>query len=276
MSRGATAWSLSVLAGLLAAAGAVFLLWPDGNVADDKARDFCWDVSARVSSDDVVPKKKRGSVSECAARLEKAAHKDRAELRTEVTAYGRHTVRDPDRMPTPVRRALARALAERPGLVQAGLADGRPRDSGATKPYLDRQALSATVRAVARDDAALRTLRTSQESYVRSRIATLTRADFDNGEDSDRAVTVVESVGRATATLTVLAQSARHDATRGERADYYGRHGYPRVRDLIEGRARAVGVPQADIQDSGSPMGDLKFAAERAYNDAAEGNVELP
>ncbi|MDJ1133371.1 hypothetical protein [Streptomyces iconiensis] len=166
-------------------------------------------------------------------------------------------------MPVPVQQALARALAERPELVYESLASDGSRTS------LDRAELAFTVRAIAGNDAALRTVRSSQEAYVRSRIESLTRADFDKGEDSRHALRVTRSVGRVMGTLTSWSQSGLPEDTRAERSDYYERHGYPRVRNQLEDRARALEVPQDDIEEAGSPMGALKIALEGAYNDAA-------
>ena len=246
---------------LMVSTGVIYVWWPDEGAAEtEKERAFCWKVGARVSAGEGD-----GSVSTCAAGLERAAREDRAALRTEVRLYGRHSVENPGGMAVPVRRALARALAERPALVQESLAPVGPRESGIAHSYLDRDALSATLRAISADAAALRTVRESQESYARSRMATLTRVDFGRGTESRRAVVVAESVGGATGTLTALAQNARNDATRGERIEYYGRHGYPRVRNQLAARARAVGIPKAEIKDTASSSSDLKVVLRRAY-----------
>ena len=266
MNKRVTILSLSLFAVLVISTVVTFLLRSEGGAAEERGRDFCWAISERVSSGESG---KDESVSACAARLEKAAERDRSALRTEVVVYGPHVAKNPDAMPVPVRRALARALAERPSLVQESLAPVGPRKSGVARPYLDRKTLSATVRALAGDGVALRTLRTSQESYARSRIDTLTKSDFEKGMDSRRAVPVVESVSGATGTLTALAQGARQDATRGEREDYEERHGYTRVRDQLEARARAVGVRQSEIEDVTSSLSDFKLAASNAYDQAA-------
>lgn len=54
--------------------------------------------------------------------------------------------------------------------------------------------------------------------------------------------------------------------TRAELIDYYSENGYPRLRDMLEARARETGLPQAEILDSGSRYGDIKHDAESSYN----------
>ncbi|MDJ1133370.1 DUF6571 family protein [Streptomyces iconiensis] len=54
--------------------------------------------------------------------------------------------------------------------------------------------------------------------------------------------------------------------TREQLIEYYSDHGYPRLRDMLEERARETGVPQADLQDAGSNYGQLRSGAENAYN----------
>ena len=254
----------SVVGVLLVVGVAVVVWWPGGGVAEaeERERAFCWKVGARVSAGEGD-----GSVSACAERLERVGERDRAALRTEVRLYGRHVGEDRDGMPVPVRRGLARALGEWPGLVYASLAS----DGGGKRPYLGREELAGTVRAVAGDAVALRELRASQEAYARERIASLTRGDFEAGEKSVRAVEVVRSVGRATGALTALARSGRPGDTRAERVESYERHGFPRVQGRLEERARTVGVPQSDIQDLASPFTDLRSIAESAYLRADRG-----
>ena len=259
MSRRALVWSGSVVAVLLVVGVAVVEWWPDEGAAEtENERAFCWKVGARVSAGEGD-----GSVSACAERLERVGKKDRSALRTVVGAYALHTAKEYDRMPVAVRRALARALGERPELVFESLA------SDGWRTGLDRSELAFTIRAIAGDDVALRALRSSQEAYAKAQIESLTRADFDKGEDSRHGMGVARTVGRVTGTFTSWAQSGRPDDTRVERGDYYERHGHPRFDEQLVERARAVGVSWADIQNSGSSTGDLGFALESAYNNAA-------
>lgn len=59
---------------------------------------------------------------------------------------------------------------------------------------------------------------------------------------------------------------AVENRTRQELIEYYAKNGYPRLREMIDERAKEVGVPDAEIVNSGGSMGDLKGDAHSWYN----------
>ncbi|MCT2591066.1 hypothetical protein LHJ74_14295 [Streptomyces sp. N2-109] len=195
-----------------------------------------------------------------------------------VDAYAKRWSEDGSEVPSAIRENMSNALAYYGPQVHLILLSHGNSVSGRNGIEISRESMVDFIQAVSQSERQFKRIYDSQIKFTTERVGSLGKDDFTNipTGDTDKARAVLQESGRVIATLTqihavVIADRGdpSSEQIKADLVDNYEQYGKPRLVEMIEARAKAVGVSDHDMHASGTRGALLIQGTGQSYDAAA-------